>query len=142
MELIFAKGMPAKSVPLRIDTFDLREELTLLNEENAVNIAQAKTRVPELAELLRLQQDKPEEFALRMSELEPNEMKKFFALNHEFARMNAQYTFAFAQTIIDTDRVSNEEHRKLIESNVDSEFWRWQDLRGLTKAVNDFRSGS
>lgn len=142
MELIFSKGMPPRSVPLRLDTFDLREELALLNQDNAVKMAQAKSSVPELADLLRFQQEEPENFALRMSEMEPNDIRKFFELNQEFSRMNAQYTFAFAQAIIDTERVANDDHRKLIEGNVDSEFWRWQDMRALTKAVNDFRSGS
>lgn len=142
MELIFSKGMPPKSVPLRLDTFDLREELALINQDNAVKIAQAKSSVPELAGLLRMQQDEPDKFALAMSEMEPSEMRRFFELNQQFSRMNAQYTLAFAQAIIDTEKVFNEDHRKLIESNLDSEFWRWQDMRELTKAVNDFRSGS
>lgn len=142
MELIFAKGMPPRVVPIRLDTFDLREELAIINQENALNIAQAKSAVPELADLLRLQQENPDEYALRMSELQPEEMKKFFDLNQEFSKLNAYYTMQFAQAIIDTDKVTNEEHRKLIESNAMSEFWRWQDLRGLTKAVNDFRTGA
>ena len=142
MELIFSKGMPPKSVPLRLDTFDLREELALINQDNAVKIAQAKSSVPELAGLLRMQQDEPDKFALAMSEMEPSEMRRVFELNQQFSRMNAQYTLAFAQAIIDTEKVFNEDHRKLIESNLDSEFWRWQDMRELTKAVNDFRSGS